>query len=216
MNDGADSAAMRRGNLRGGGHEAELAGLLRSALTGDQKAYTAFLAGAARLVRAFVRRRVGKCGPHPEDIVQETLLAVHLKRCTWDSNRPVTPWLYAIARYKLIDALRRGRRIHLDLAEIVDTVAAPERQLPGGRAIEKALATLAPGQRSVVSTISVGGRSIGETAASLGMSEIAVRVALHRGLAAIAKRCGRDSGAAEPQRQQAWIAPTNKGEHQRD
>src|SRR5262252_6146695 len=102
-----------------GTDEVELTGLLRAALAGDEKAYATFLTDAARLVRAFARRRVGERGVHAEDIVQETLLAVHLKRCTWRSDGPVTPWLYAIARYKLIDALRRrrGSRFHIDIDE---------------------------------------------------------------------------------------------------
>ena len=172
--------------------EAELARLLRASLAGDEKAYAAFLAGAAQLVRAFARRRVDGRGLDPEDVVQATLLALHVKRHTWRVDHPVRPWLYAIARYKLIDAFRRrGSRIEVDLDEIVETVAAPEPERLSGREISKALAELAPGQRSVVSAISVEGRSIGETAASLGMSETAVRVALHRGLTAIAKRFGR-------------------------
>lgn len=171
--------------------EAELARLLRAALSGDEKAYAAFLRKAAALVRAYARRRV-QHGLDPEDVVQETLLAVHVKRHTWRTDAPVTPWLYAIARYKLIDAFRRrGGRIDVDIDEIAETFAAPEEERPSGREIGKALAVLAPGQRSVVSAISVEGRSIGETAASLGMSETAVRVALHRGLSAIAKKFGR-------------------------
>ena len=172
--------------------EAELARLLRAALDGDEKAYAAFLHGAAGLVRAFTRRRA-QHGIDPEDVVQETLLAVHVKRHTWRTDSAVTPWLYAIARHKLIDAFRRrGSRIDVDIEEVAETLAAPQEERPSSREVGKALATLAPGQRSVVSAISVEGRSIGETARSLGMSETAVRVALHRGLAAIAKRFGRD------------------------
>ena len=172
--------------------DAELARLLRAALIGDEKAYAAFLTGAAALVRSFIRRRVGQGGLDPEDVVQETLLAIHVKRHTWRTDAPVSPWLYAIARYKLIDAFRRrGRHIVVDLDDIAETVAAPQEDRPSSREIGKALAALAPGQRSVVSAISVEGRSIGETAASLGMSETAVRVALHRGLTAIARKFGR-------------------------
>lgn len=171
--------------------EAELARLLRESLVGDEKAYAAFLGGAASLVRAFARRRVPG-GLDPEDVVQDVLLAIHLKRHTWRQDHPVKPWLFAIARYKLIDALRRrGSRIDIDLDEIAETVAAPEPERPIGHEVSRALAALAPGQRSVVSAISVEGRSIGETARSLGMTEIAVRVALHRGLAAIARKFGR-------------------------
>src|SRR3546814_2198977 len=132
-------------------------------------------------------------GIDPEDIVQETLLAIHLKRHTWRSDAPVMPWLYAIARYKLIDAFRRrGRRVEIEIGEIADTFAEPESKAISDREIGRALETLAPGQRSVVTAVSVEGRSISATAKNLGMSEAAVRVALQRGLTAIATRIGRD------------------------
>lgn len=172
--------------------EAELARLLRAAIAGDEKAYSAFLTKAAALVRAFARRRVGERGLDPEDVVQETLLALHVKRHTWRTDAPVTPWLYAIARYKLIDAFRRrGSRIHVELDDIAELAAAPAPERATSREISRALEALAPGQRSVVSAISVEGRSIGETARKLGMTETAVRVALHRGLATIARKFGR-------------------------
>jgi RNA polymerase sigma-70 factor (ECF subfamily) len=172
---------------------AELAGLLNAAVAGDEKAYADFLARVAALVRGFVRRRVAQGGIDPEDVVQETLLAIHLKRHTWRSDAPVLPWVYAIARYKLIDAFRRrGRRIEVDVDDFADSIAQPEAETVSERDLSRALDGLSPGQRSVVSAISVDGRSIGETAGLLGMSEVAVRVALHRGLAAIAKRFGRD------------------------
>jgi RNA polymerase sigma-70 factor (ECF subfamily) len=172
--------------------EAELARLMRAALAGDDKAYAGFLHAVAGLIRAFARRRTGQGGIDPEDIVQETLLAVHVKRHTWKADAAVTPWVYAIARYKLIDAYRRrGRRIEVEIDEIAGTLAAPEPERVGEREIGRALDILAPGQRSVVSAISVEGRSIGETAVHLGMSEAAVRVALHRGLTAIARHFRR-------------------------
>ena len=172
-----------------GKDEAELAGLLRAAIAGDEKAYADFLQRAAGLVRGFARRRVTHGGVDPEDVVQETLLAIHLKRQTWREDAHVLPWIYAIARYKLIDAFRRrGRRIEVEIDEIADSIAAPEPETLSERDLNRALDTLPPGQRSVVSAISVDGRSISETAGKLGMSEVAVRVALHRGLQAIAKR----------------------------
>jgi RNA polymerase sigma-70 factor (ECF subfamily) len=176
-----------------GKEEAELARLFRAALAGDDKAYGTFLSRAAALVRAFARRRVGHGGIDPEDVVQETLLALHLKRHTWRTDAAVTPWLYAIARFKLIDAFRRtGRPVAVDVDAIAETLPAPEDEpAASARDVERALAALAPGQRAVVSSISVEGNSIGQTAQKLGMNETAVRVALHRGLAAIAKRFGQ-------------------------
>ncbi|AZO36546.1 sigma-70 family RNA polymerase sigma factor [Mesorhizobium sp. M2A.F.Ca.ET.037.01.1.1] len=175
-----------------GKDEAELSGLLRAAIAGDERAYANFLHRIAALVRGFVRRKIVQGGVDPEDVVQETLLAIHVKRHTWRPDAPVLPWVYAIARFKLIDAFRRrGRRIEVEIDEIAETFAEPETETVSQRDINRALEGLPPTQRSVVSSISVDGHSIGETAAKLGVSETAVRVSLHRGLAAIAKRFGR-------------------------
>ena len=175
-----------------GKDEAELSRLMRAAIAGDERAYADFLHRIAALVRGFVRRNIVQGGVDPEDVVQETLLAIHVKRHTWRQDAAVLPWIYAIARFKLIDAFRRrGRRIEIDVDDIAETFAEPETETVSERDINRALDGLPPAQRSVVSAISVDGRSIGETAAKLGVSETAVRVSLHRGLAAIAKRFGR-------------------------
>ncbi|WP_224546021.1 sigma-70 family RNA polymerase sigma factor [Mesorhizobium sp. CA16] len=175
-----------------GKDEAELSRLLRAAIAGDERAYADFLHGIAALVRGFVRRKIVQGGVDPEDVVQETLLAIHVKRHTWRPDAPVLPWVYAIARFKLIDAFRRrGRRIEVEIDEIAETFAEPETETVSERDINRALDGLPPAQRSVVASISVDGHSIGETASKLGISETAVRVSLHRGLAAIAKRFGR-------------------------
>ena len=172
--------------------ESELARLMRAAIAGDERAYGEFLRRAACLVRGFARRKIVQGGIDPEDIVQETLLAIHIKRHTWRDDAPVTPWLYAIARYKLIDAFRRrGRRVEIEIDEIAEAVAEPQPETGEGMGDRPCAGELAPGQRSVVAAVSVDGCSISETAKNLGMSETAVRVALHRGLAAIARRFGR-------------------------
>lgn len=175
-----------------GGEEDELARSLRAAIAGDERAYGDFLRAAAELVRGFARRRIGRDGIDPEDIVQETLLAIHAKRHTWRADAPVKPWLYGIARYKLIDALRRrGRRAEVEIGDIAETAAQPEAEAASPREIGRALDALAPGQRSAVAAVCVEGRSIREAAERLGMTETAIRVALHRGLAAIARRAAR-------------------------
>jgi RNA polymerase sigma-70 factor (ECF subfamily) len=175
-----------------GNEEAELARLLTSALQGDERAYAEFLQRAAALVRGFARRRITQGGVDAEDVVQETLLALHLKRHTWRPDAPVGPWLFAIARHKLVDAFRKtGRRMEVVLDESFDAPAPEPDEKVSERELGRVLDSLAPGQRAVVSAVSVDGRSIGETAKSLGMTEVAVRVALHRGLAAIARKFGR-------------------------
>ncbi|GGD06145.1 RNA polymerase sigma factor [Aureimonas glaciei] len=167
--------------------------LLRAALRGDDRAYGAFLREAARALRAFAARRAPAApGFDPEDLVQEILMAVHAKRHTWRQEEPVAPWLFAIARHKAVDAYRRhGRRLEIDIAEFAEILASPAAEaVPTPKDVARAVDSLDGRQRAVVASISVEGRSIGETAEKLKITEGAVRVAFHRGLAAIAARFG--------------------------
>ncbi|VTZ26719.1 ECF RNA polymerase sigma factor SigF [Methylocella tundrae] len=176
--------------------EKEWAGLMRASNAGDAAAYRRLLLELTPALRAFARKGVVRAGAaiaDAEDVLQETLLAVHLKRQTWDQDAPLSPWLFAIARHKLIDALRRrGRRIELSIDDFAEV-------LPGGSDdsesivsdVSRHLDGLPPGQRNVVRCIAVEGASIDETATLLSMSNGAVRVALHRGLAALAAKFRR-------------------------
>jgi RNA polymerase sigma-70 factor (ECF subfamily) len=116
------------------------------------------------------------------------LLAIHLKRDTWDEAQPLEPWVRAIARYKLVDHLRRrGFHDHLDLDAVGETLAAPSGADAGdGLDARRLLGLLPVRQRRIVEEISIEGRRAGEVAMRLGMSEGAVRVALHRALKALA------------------------------
>jgi RNA polymerase sigma-70 factor (ECF subfamily) len=147
----------------------EWTGLMRSAIEGDSAAYHRLLRSVTPVLRAAARRGLARAGQpvdQSEDIVQDILLAVHLKRHTWDVTAPFAPWLFAIARNKLIDALRRrGRRIFVDIDDFAETLPAR--------------------QRDVLQSIAVDSASIKDTAAKFSMSEGAVRVALHRGLASL-------------------------------
>ncbi len=140
-----------------------------------------------------MRRGLSRVGANPsetEDVVQDILIAVHLKRHTWDRTRPIGPWISGIARYKIIDNMRRrGFRTELpieDFAEILPAEADPEPT--AARDVTRSLQALPEGQRKVVQSIAIEGISIADTAEKLNMSEGAVRVSLHRGLGALAKR----------------------------
>jgi len=170
--------------------EDEWTGLMRSAIAGDSTAYHRLLKSVTPVLRAAARRGLARAGQpvdQSEDIVQDILLAVHLKRHTWDANAPFAPWLFAIARNKLIDALRRrGRRIFVnidDFAEVLPGEAAEETASAGEVAAQ--LQTLPARQRDVLQSIAVDSASIKDTAAKFSMTEGAVRVALHRGLSSL-------------------------------
>ena len=173
--------------------EDEWTGLMRLANSGDKAAYDRLLKSVAPVLRAAARRGLARAGQpvdQSEDIVQEILLAVHLKRQTWDANAPFAPWLFAIARNKLIDALRRrGRRVFVNIDDFAETIPS-EAVAETAPATEVAaqLQSLPARQREVLQSIAVDAISIKDTAAKLAMSEGAVRVALHRGLASLTAR----------------------------
>jgi RNA polymerase sigma-70 factor, ECF subfamily len=165
--------------------------MMRAAIGGDEVVYRRLLEEIGRSVRAtargaFSRARVGDADV--EDVVQETLLAIHLKRQTWDGGLKLAPWVAAIARHKIIDAMRRrgARRIE-PIEDFESILAAPEAEDPHARSdAERLMQQLAPRQRDIVRSISLEGESISATATRLSMTEGAVRVALHRALKSLA------------------------------
>ena len=173
--------------------EDEWTGLMLSAISGDSIAYQRLLGAIAPVLRASARRGLARAGQpidQAEDIVQDILLAVHLKRHTWNVDAPFAPWLFAIARNKLIDALRRrGRRVFVNIDDFAETIPgeAAEETVPA-REIVAHLEALPARQRDVLRSIAVDSASIKVTAAKLSMSEGAVRVALHRALANLTAR----------------------------
>jgi RNA polymerase sigma-70 factor, ECF subfamily len=178
-----------------GDDEARLSQLMLDAIGGNERAYATLLEALARLIRAVARRKLGdRPASDCEDIVQETLLAIHLKRHTWQRGAPLKPWVFAIARHKIVDSYRRrGRRIELDISEFAEILPEPVNETASTAEVGRALDGLPEGQRNVVRAIAVEGQSITEASAALGMKPVAVRVALHRGLGAIAARFGKTS-----------------------
>ena len=170
----------------------EWTGLMLSAIGGDSIAYHRLLRAVTPVLRAAARRGLARAGQPDdlsEDIVQDILLAVHLKRHTWDANAPFAPWLFAIARHKLIDTLRRrGRRVFVNIDDFLEIIPSEpvQESVPAGE-FKVQLDKLPARQRDVVQLIAVESTSIKDTAAKLAMSEGAVRVAMHRGLVRLAK-----------------------------
>jgi RNA polymerase sigma-70 factor (ECF subfamily) len=166
--------------------------LLVRGLGGDGAAYRAFLQDMSAHLRSFLRRRLARMPDEVEDLVQETLLAIHNQRHTFDAAQPLTPWVHAIARYKLVDFFRRRSRgdvvtdpldDELEVFTTADADAAEAR-----RDLRKLLDTLPARQREPIVCVKVQGLSVTETARLTGMSESAVKVAVHRGLKALAAK----------------------------
>lgn len=166
-----------------------LATLLRAANAGDSRSYARFLQAITPVMRGIVRTKGRALGDAIcEDVVQDVLLAIHLKRHTWRSDAPLRPWLYAIARYKVVDAFRaRGTRIDLPIEDFMDVLpSSPGPDLTEAADIQKMIGMLDPRAQQIVRKVGLDGASISETGQDLGMNEGAVRVALHRALKQLA------------------------------
>lgn len=170
--------------------EDRLRNLLVRGIAGDSGAYHAFLKELSAHLRAFLRRRLVQLPDEVEDLVQETLLAVHNQRHTYNAEQPLTAWIHAIARYKLVDMLRRrtGREALNDpLDDEIDVLAASDTEaMDARRDLAKLLEQLPDRQRLPIQYVKLDGLSVVEAARLTGMSESAVKVGVHRGLKALA------------------------------
>ena len=165
--------------------------MMRAALDGDAQAYKSLLDQLAHAIRINVRAslaRFGRGNADIEDIVQETLLAVHLKKHTWDPSLPFAPWVNAIARYKIADAFRRGGNRHfIQIDDLAVEIAAPLSNEADYSDAERLIGQLETRAQHIVRSISLNGKSVDDVASELNMQEGAVRVALHRALARLAQ-----------------------------
>lgn len=178
--------------------ETRLRPVFLAALAGDAAAYRVFLDAISARLRGYLRQMLARSGrtepSETEDVLQEALLALHLARHTYDPAIPVTAWAHAIARYKLVDHLRRtGRHAgNLPLDEEAYRVAAPEGAAADARLdLTRAMAALPERTRALIERVKLQGASVAEAATATGMSETAAKVAIHRGLRAMARFLAR-------------------------
>lgn len=169
--------------------ENRLRDLMVAGLAGDSVAHAALLRALLPVLRRFFRRRLSAQEADVEDLVQETLIAVHQRRVTYDPERPFGAWVHAIARYKLIDRWRRsGRTAPLDEAdEVADAFDFAEAS-DARSDLDRLLETIPGKQAAVLRATRIEGLSTAEAAAHLGLGESDVKVSAHRGLKALADR----------------------------
>lgn len=176
--------------------ELRLAGLMRKSQKGDPVAYEELLRELVVLMRKFVHAaihttRFGDDGSS-EDLAQEILLALHLKRHTYDPTQKFLPWIYAIARHKIVDRLRlKGSQRRLVEALTITATIEQQSSACGTEnpdtemAISAALSTLPANQKAVIELTKLEGLSVAEAAARTGLSESNIKVLTHRALKAL-------------------------------
>lgn len=159
------------------------------ALDGDSAAYRTLLQELARLLKPFFTRRLFAAAVvEAEDLVQETLLAIHTKRITYDREKALLPWVHGIAHHKLIDHLRRHeRQAYSPLDEdfpTPDETSATDARLD----LDRMLDHVSPRTAHLIRKVRIEGQSIDDAARDAGSSPGALKVAIHRGLTALAQQ----------------------------
>jgi len=169
--------------------EEQLKAWMLGGLDGDAAAHAALLRALVPLLHSFYNRRLGGARADAEDLVQETLIAVHTRRASYDRERPFTAWLYAVARYRMVDYLRR-RKLSVPLEDVEATLVEEdfEQASQASMDVDALLATLSPKQARAIRDTQVEGKSVAEAAADAGIGESDVKVSVHRGLKALAAR----------------------------
>ena len=170
--------------------EAELKELMIGSLGGDASAHSTLLRALAPLLHAFYGRRMNG-DADLEDLVQETLLAIHTRRATYDRTRPFTAWFYAVARYRLIDHLR-SRRASVPIEDVQAILVTEGFEAAAGARmdVDRLLLMLSPKQAKAIRDTHIEGNSIAEAAASAGLGESDIKVSVHRGMKTMTARIG--------------------------
>ena len=178
--------------------EVELKALMLASQDGDAASHRALLDRLSRRLRAYYKGKlagIGRGASEAEDLVQEAVLAIHIKRHTYDPAEPLTPWVHAIARYKLIDFLRHTRASLADVPiEEADMIMAHDDIVDAESTydVKRLMERLPKNMRCAIEAVKLDGQSIAEAAERCGISESGVKVNIHRGLKTLAALIARE------------------------
>ena len=164
-------------------------------LTGDSAAYATLLRRLNGHLRAYYLRRLGSGrAADAEDLLQETLIAMHARRSTYDTSRPFTAWVHSIARYKLIDHFRRNKRRAEEPLDDLDQLYATSNSnaVEAGIDVDRLLRRLPQKTRRLVQDVKIRGLSTAEAAQQNNISESAVKVGVHRALKSLGAEIEED------------------------
>ena len=176
--------------------------LMQAAQAGDRNAYQCLLRELTPIIRRVVKSRIGDpVGADADDIVQDILMSIHNSRHTYDPDQPLLPWLMALCRRRIADNWRRSARISANetmvdsLEETFSSLAAnSEHDLKDDRSnLHRAIADLPPSQRNAIRMLKIKEMSLKEASSASGMSVIALKVAVHRGIKTLKSVMGRET-----------------------
>jgi RNA polymerase sigma-70 factor (ECF subfamily) len=128
-------------------------------------------------VFAYFYRVVGN-GRDAEELTQETFVRACGAALRFRGDSSVRTWLFGIARRVLLEASRAG--LFERRPELPEQPSAPAGDPDERMDLERALASLGPGDREVLVMVDVLGFKPTEAAGLVGVSPDAMRVRLHR------------------------------------
>ena len=167
--------------------ERELCDLMQGYLAGRIDAFDGLYAALAGRVRGYL---LSQChdAALADDLLQDTFMQIHRSRRTYEPGRPVTPWVYAIARHVYLMKRRStGRRTRFEERLAADTlsndIAHDDLQAIVGRdEVRRALSHVPPDQREALLLHHVEGWSFSEIAQRLGIKVNAAKTRAFRGM----------------------------------
>jgi RNA polymerase sigma-70 factor (ECF subfamily) len=167
--------------------EAELCAHMQAYLDGDIEAFDALYAAFAGRLRGYL---LSQCrdATLADDLLQETFMQIHRSRRTYQPGRPVTPWIYAIARHVYLMKRRStGRRTRFEESMTADVRSADVSHdaigsIVDGDLVRRALRDVPADQREALLMHHVEGWSFAEIAARLGIRVNAAKTRAFRGM----------------------------------
>ncbi len=164
--------------------------LMKRANSGDKAAYSLLLESLSVVVRKIISKKI-RAADEAEDVLQEILISIHKARHTYDGSRPLLPWVYAIAKFRLADHFRKtyGRVETINIEEVAE-IADENVTEPAAfyESIKKEVEKLSGNQPKILELMYVNGLTAKEAGQKLGMKESAVKVAAHRAYKILRKK----------------------------
>lgn len=172
--------------------ESKLKALFILTMKGDQQAYESFLTLASALVKRylFFIGGINLAQENADDLHQEILMSIHMKKHTYRIDKPILPWIYAVTKYRYIDFYRSRKRQPL-LVEFDDLIKTNHEEVESSISFEDILDFLTPKQKDMLMLVKVEGLTYVEAAESLHMSVPSLKTGIHRIIKAIQKKVGQ-------------------------
>jgi RNA polymerase sigma-70 factor, ECF subfamily len=164
--------------------------LLCAGKNGDQVAYAQFLSAITPMLRRAIGRKIPSMDV--EDVLQEVLISIHKARHTYDSTRPIMPWVAAISNFRITDYLRKHyaqmRHQTCDIADYENILTDVTEDTYDNESIDELMEHVPAREQKILTLMHIEGYTAKEVGKQMDMNESAVKVAAHRAIKKIREK----------------------------